>query len=101
MVGHRPQKAVRELSWIILLFFAGLLLLPVLLLTDTFGRFHTIWLQLRYLLEQESLRNFNRKPMSGYFTTMFALQVGNSCIILCLPVLPLLILLVTPPRVGV
>mmetsp|Transcript_4950 Transcript_4950/g.13837 ORF Transcript_4950/g.13837 Transcript_4950/m.13837 type:complete len:307 (-) Transcript_4950:638-1558(-) len=59
------------------------LLLPLLRKVDTalllnpvlVNKFHTAWLQLRYLLEQESLRNFNRKPMSGFFTVMFALQV--------------------------
>uniref|UniRef100_A0A7S1X629 Uncharacterized protein n=1 Tax=Tetraselmis chuii TaxID=63592 RepID=A0A7S1X629_9CHLO len=37
--------------------------------------FHSVWIQLRYLLEQESDRNYQRKPMSGFFTVMMALQV--------------------------
>eukprot|EP00899_Mesostigma_viride_P016726 jgi/Mesvir1/25054/Mv11898-RA.1 len=50
---------------------------PLLLNPVFANRAHRLWVQVKYLLEQEGHgeKKYNRKPMSGYFATIFSLQV--------------------------
>eukprot|EP00241_Pyramimonas_parkeae_P002463 CAMPEP_0114234268 /NCGR_PEP_ID=MMETSP0058-20121206/5622_1 /TAXON_ID=36894 /ORGANISM="Pyramimonas parkeae, CCMP726" /LENGTH=453 /DNA_ID=CAMNT_0001345943 /DNA_START=415 /DNA_END=1776 /DNA_ORIENTATION=- len=48
---------------------------PILLNPIFSNRAHRVWVQLKYLLEQQENNQYNRKPMSGFFAVFFALNV--------------------------
>lgn len=48
---------------------------PLLLNPIFSNRAHRVWVQLKYLLEQKENSQYNRKPMSGFFSTFFALNI--------------------------
>eukprot|EP00240_Pyramimonas_obovata_P005065 CAMPEP_0118921664 /NCGR_PEP_ID=MMETSP1169-20130426/863_1 /TAXON_ID=36882 /ORGANISM="Pyramimonas obovata, Strain CCMP722" /LENGTH=423 /DNA_ID=CAMNT_0006862427 /DNA_START=490 /DNA_END=1761 /DNA_ORIENTATION=+ len=48
---------------------------PILLNPIFSNRAHRVWVQLKYLLEQKENNQYNRKPMSGFFSVFFALNV--------------------------
>jgi hypothetical protein len=48
---------------------------PILLNPIFSNRVHRVWVQLKYLLEQEQNTQYNRKPMSGFFSVFYALNM--------------------------